>query len=59
VTVARTAKIMDIRDAFIAGLEGIGGRTLGVPDCLHFNFAIELSGTLERRLASCDIPALV
>jgi sphinganine-1-phosphate aldolase len=39
--VARTATIMDIRDAFIAGLEAIGGRTLGTPDCLHFNFEID------------------
>ncbi|HZA67860.1 MAG TPA: pyridoxal-dependent decarboxylase, partial [Geminicoccaceae bacterium] len=39
--VARTATIMDIRDAFIAGLEAVGGRTLGAPDCLHFNFEID------------------
>jgi sphinganine-1-phosphate aldolase len=39
--VARTAKIMDIRDAFIAGLKAIGGRTLGTPDCLHFNFEVD------------------
>jgi glutamate/tyrosine decarboxylase-like PLP-dependent enzyme len=39
--VARTAKIMDVRDAFIAGLKAIGGRTLGTPDCLHFSFEVD------------------
>lgn len=36
----RTRKIWDIRNEFIAGLERIGARILGRPDCYHFNFAM-------------------
>lgn len=39
--VARTGKILDIRDAFIDGLRKIGGRLLGSPDCFHFNFVVD------------------
>lgn len=39
--VERTQKIMAIRNEFIAGLKAISGRTLGKPDCYHFNFQIE------------------
>lgn len=38
--VERTGRIIAIRDAFISGLERLGGCTLGRPDCFHFNFEV-------------------
>lgn len=38
--VERTARIITFRNEFIDGLTAIGGRTLGRPDCFHFNFEI-------------------
>ncbi len=50
----RTKKIIDIRDEFIAGLKQLGGRTLGEPNCFHFNFEIEGVDSLHLAEALAD-----
>jgi len=39
--VERTAKVLDIRDAFMAELRGIGAHILGEPQCFHFAFQLD------------------